>query len=279
MNEKEIERYMIASKIVSIPEVQKRFGLGYKEAHSYFTKLIKKEKLSLKDDLHYEYNGRVEKIPPVYLKALWDCVEHHEVDSDYIKKKYNLSTPTVNIMLEWMKDNEFIEDSPFPDVLLTKQEFIERFGTIEEEQEEDNKEIPMTNNLELKDLRKSLDLRRNELIRKICSLDSEKKEEAEDKEDETDDTSLFLEELDIQPNITSLGLELLDDEEVKEKMRAIVMLNPKITLKEFISQVRRKHFNAVCRELSEREVYEKILDIIIKFDEEDFLDLKEVLLS
>ncbi|MDE7213118.1 MAG: hypothetical protein K2N42_00895 [Anaeroplasmataceae bacterium] len=272
MNEKEIVRYIIASKTVSIPEVQKRFGLGYKEAHSYFTKLIKEEKLSLKDDLHFEYNGRVEKIPPVYLKALWDCIEHHDVDSNYIKAKYNLSTPTVNIMLEWMKDNEFIEDSPFPDILLTKQEFIERFGIIEEEQEEDNKEIPKTNNLDLRDLRKSLEQRRRELLKRLDALPTEKKEESEEETDISDD-------IDIKPDIFSMGLDLLKDKAIREKMKAIITINSKITLEEFLNYVEKKHIDAIIGELKEREDYQKILNVISQFEEEDFLDLKEVLLS
>ena len=257
MNEMQIEQFIIENELVSIPELQKKFGLSYKEAYTFISRLLDQHKIALVDELHYTYSKEKEEIPPLYLKILWDCIKKDEVHLTSIITKYKISFTEAKKILKWMLNNKFINDPSTRKLLITQNDFIERYGVIEK------------NTSNLLDEEKQVIFR--DYLRKLDeeqSIEDEEKTEASDSLEDKEPSDVF-----------QLGLDLIRYETTRRKMKVIVMENPDITYKEFMCQIHRKHLNAVCNKSSEIEAYEKILNTLMQFEEEDFQDLKKILLS
>lgn len=281
MDEKEIERYIITNKTVSIPEIQKEFDLGYKEVHLFISKLLEEEKISLMDELHYQYCKKTEDIPPLYLKILWECIELDEVDTSYLQRKYDLSTPTIKTILKWMTNNEFISNSPFPNVQITEQGFIERFGPIERHLDEDDdledkEEDPFKRDaqIHLEGLREALGLKREELKKRISQFDAEVDELEESKEDfwerffatkKTDNSVV---------NATALHEKVL-----KENMREVMELMPNMTHAEYVELINFRFADAKTHNAELANIYEEILNLTRGLSEENFQNLRKKVLE
>lgn len=137
MNEKSVKKYFKEHKVASIPEIQNKLDLGYKETHEIFLNLLEDKVIVLKDDLHYEYikNAEaMEDVPNIYKKVLWNCIQTNDASSRRIRRDFSLSSSLTNQIFGWMIENDYISDPLIGEILITKEEFIETFGEMEDDE-------------------------------------------------------------------------------------------------------------------------------------------------
>ncbi|MDE6408099.1 MAG: hypothetical protein K2K50_05790, partial [Anaeroplasmataceae bacterium] len=194
MNKMEVEKYIIKNKVVSIPEIQKEFHLSYKEVHSIILKFLEEEKIFLKDDLNYAYIEKTIEIPPVYKQVLWDCIQNDSVSLTHIQSEFSLSIPTAKSIINWMTENDFIGPLPFQEVQMTKAQFIERFGQMEEnnleaDEEEDIDSFFKTKPKESKSIREILEFQRENLKKRMQECENKLNQKPLDKVKEEEENN------------------------------------------------------------------------------------------
>ncbi len=262
----EVERYIITKKIVSIPEVQKSLNLGYREVRAIFSKLVEQNKLTLVDDLYYTYEEKTEEIPQIYKEVLWDCIKRGDVSTVYLQSRFALSMATVRKIVDWMTEEEFIGEPPFQEIYLTKNDFIERFGAMEDDSL-DTKEMdafPFWPS-QRADFKKKLEEQKKSIRQRILDLET-KKEEEEFKEDE-----LIIEEYDEAKDSF--------DKAYYEALEKIIKANPEASKQEFIRLVNRILQRLEDLKSSLVAIYLKMLDSISDLSEDEFQNIKDIILE
>ena len=215
------------------------------------------------------------------MKILWECIELDEVDTSYLQRKYDLSTPTIKTILKWMTNNEFISNSPFPNVQLTKKGFIERFGPIESHLEEDDdledkEEDPFKRDaqINLEGLRETLGLKREELRKRLSKFDVEVDEPEEPKE--TFWERFFATK---RTDTTEVGATALHEKVLKENMREVMELMPNMTHAAYVELINFRFADAKTHNVELANIYEEILNLTRGLSEENFQDLKKRILE
>lgn len=274
-----VESYLIKNKIATIPEIQKKFDLDYKEVRNFFSALVKRGKLVLMDELHFEYINQPNKIPEIYKKVLWECIQKEKVSFIDIQKKYELSPPAVKTIVKWMEDNGFVSSPPFNILLMTKEEFIERFGQIEEEIKEPDIQNSAPNSEALK---KFLNAQREDLRKRIKKCEDEMAATSIDDlnimYDNINNVIIFDDSKDEFENLSSkinLYIDKLDEDEI----RPILNNTPNLKKDEFIRIIEDKLTLEKDLKTNKVGVYKRILERLKNMNEEDFQYLKNQLLS
>ena len=283
MNEMELEKYFIENKLVSIPEIQKEFHLGYKEVHNIILKFLEEEKIFLKDDLNYAYIGKTEEIPLVYKQVLWDCIQNDYVSLTHIQSEFSLSIPTAKSIINWMSENDYIGPLPCQEVQMTKTQFIELFGIMEEDseetaEEEDIDSLFKTKPKETKSIREILNSERENLKKRMqeCENKLNQKPIDEVKKEEEDDFDITkycdISEILNEPEESF-------DKRYYDAIEKIILVDKEITQQEFLSIVKRiLEFPFVPNTMIE-PLYEKVYQNISTLTEKQFQDIKDVILD
>ncbi|MCM1130186.1 MAG: hypothetical protein NC310_01205 [Roseburia sp.] len=283
MNEIELEKYFIKHKEVSIPELQKKFHLSYKEIHSIILKFLDEKIIFLKDALNYAYIEHTEKLPLIYKQVLWDCIKNNYVSSSYMQRKFSLSVFEARDIINWMRENEFIGQLPFPEVQMTKHQFIERFGTITEDIEEKKIEVDIdsfcdTKPDETKSMKELLNSHREDLKKRMQECENKLNQESVDeiKNSEEDD-------LDIIKYCDPL--EILNEPETSFEKRyydvieKILLVDKEILQQAFLSIVKKILEFPFVSGTALESVYEKVYQNISQLTEKEFQGIKDIILD
>lgn len=194
MNEIEVEEYIKKRRIVTIPEIQREFDLGYKETQSFITKLLWQEKIYLKDDLNYVYLDKERQIPLLYKQVLWNCIDKGRASFSYIQKRFSLSDAKTDMIIAWMEENHFIGPLPLQKILLSKSSFIDLFGNMEtyaEINEEEESTFTSRSSQEFNSFKDFLNVQKDDIEKRINEYEIKqgyiKSKEAKDEDNEDDD--------------------------------------------------------------------------------------------
>lgn len=131
MIEQELRNYIIEKKSITIPEVQKHFGIKYKVVREVIAQMVKEGLLSLDDDdLLFTCSTISEEVPAFYKLVLWDCILKQNVNITKLLQDYSLSITILKKIINWMKDNNYITYSW--ELQIKKEDFINLYGEVEE---------------------------------------------------------------------------------------------------------------------------------------------------
>lgn len=170
MNTDEIEQYMKSKYYISIPEIQKVFGLSYREAHVLFKELMEKDVLEYKNKLLFCYLDEDDKY--LNMKSLWLFISKNKISVSLLMEEFGFTRQTAERAILWMKDKKYISMDANPVILITKKEFEEKFdyGLDEEEETKEDLDLPPWMP-KRKNIKKTLDERRAEIKKRIDDLE------------------------------------------------------------------------------------------------------------
>lgn len=148
MNKRAITKYIKERGKIDMPDLQERFGLDYSDAIKILSDLENGGEIKYCDGYTYEYIPETDrksksyvpkdKVEAMYVRALWECIKANRASPVTIIRScaygYNVSIQAI----EWMEEEGYVSaaksDVPWRDVLISREDFIKKFGNIEDKQ-------------------------------------------------------------------------------------------------------------------------------------------------
>lgn len=150
MEKEDVINYIRMQTEVEAPSLQKRFSLSYAESKEIIDKLTADGTIEFKSGVTYKVNSESREpqiyIPKnsteeLYIKALWECVKSGSVSISTIQRNCSIGFATAMRAVDWMENNGFITPLPLRSVALSKEEFIKKFGNIDEKEAQDDNSV------------------------------------------------------------------------------------------------------------------------------------------
>ena len=145
MDKENIREYIKNAGEVEAPTLQREFSLTYAETKAVLDGLVKEGTLEYASGVMYRLKNRFapkdgEKIykpkdakEAGYINALRACVRMGGVSLEGIQHHAHMSYAQATEAIAWMEYNKFIETTPTFRLLITREEFIAKFGAIGDE--------------------------------------------------------------------------------------------------------------------------------------------------
>ena len=147
MDKRAITKYIKERGKIDMPDLQERFGLDYSDAIKILSELENGGEIKYCDGYTYEYIPETDrkskhvpkdKIKAMYIKALWECIKAKRASPITVIRScacgYNVSVQAI----EWMEKEGYVSaeksDVPWRDVLISREDFMKKFGNIEDKQ-------------------------------------------------------------------------------------------------------------------------------------------------
>lgn len=143
---------------ISVPELQQKFDLRYGEARKVIAEMEERGELVLQEGITYKYVPPVVKetpetstinqkrdelsrllnqttddgVPLFNIKALAFMIKENTTDMHRIKTRFAAGLYTVFKAVRWCEEQGFVSPRPENKLLITKDEFVKRFGNYDE---------------------------------------------------------------------------------------------------------------------------------------------------
>ncbi len=250
MIETQVIDYIKEKGKTTIPEIQAQFGLGYKTTRDLFSKLEKEENIVLKRDLFFEYKKEAEETPIYYKLILWDCIKNQSVNMTHLIEVFSLSYLEISQVLKWMIKKKYCSSKH--ELLITKKEFTERYGNADLFSGELSKlyHFPLPKEYTIEEI---VELEEILLLRFECL---EEKIETELPSTECLTTKKFYNAL----------FEIIENE-------------PDITKENIIETLQKRFYLAFISDIQEDQTIPNLIDNFYQMSDEQFAELKKVILS
>lgn len=142
MQEQEIKNYVLAQSEIEFPAFQKAFSLSYSEAKSIIADLEKCRVIQFKSGVVYSVLSQPSEPAPSYyepktdfeakcINALWVCVNEGTANASLIQRKCQIGYLLAMKVVEWMEKNNYISHYPNRVPLISKEDYINKFGKPE----------------------------------------------------------------------------------------------------------------------------------------------------
>ncbi len=234
MDDYEIEQYMISKEKFTIPEIQQQFHLEYGEVRRYFYDLQETREIILKEGQFY-YNFKNEEIFDLYRTMLWECVRDRSYNKFKLRCEYRLDAEDISGFEAWLRIHnyyDFISDK----ILITREEFIKRFGKIEEVDEKDSTFEDIVEEIRKLELDKN-GLEGKETKEELETDDEEEEKDLEQEEEKSDNDmteimSTLQEEDTVLKTCDDLMRELLEGHSIKTKADFLSLAEQRLTIDE-----------------------------------------------
>lgn len=144
MQDVEIKNYILSQSEIEAPSLQKQFSISYGEVKSVLDELEKDGKVQFKSGVVYTVNKvqpSEENNAPYYnpqseyeakcINALWVCIKFGSVNVSTIQRRCSVGYSMARNMIDWMEQNGYISEYPMQRILISRDEFIKKFGNPE----------------------------------------------------------------------------------------------------------------------------------------------------
>lgn len=143
MDKENVKRYILERGEVESPALQKELSLTYAEAKSVLDELVQGGTLEyasgvlyrIKDRFAPQNGERVYKpkdaTEDMYLRALWTCIKLGGVSLSAIQNTLHVDYGDAVNAIGWMDRNGFITMSPRFRIIITREEFVAKFGDFD----------------------------------------------------------------------------------------------------------------------------------------------------
>lgn len=187
MDRQEIKDYITARSEVELPALQKDLSIGYAEAKSVVDEMIKAGKIEYVSGVKYRTNGvfvpsggetvykPADAHEAMCIKALWACINFDGVSVAALQRKLMLSFVEASAAVGWMERNGLVSPRPHLKLLITREEFIKKFGNPDGEEQSPTAE------------REKTELEKARELWKYLNSDDDKNKPSDDKADKADD--------------------------------------------------------------------------------------------
>lgn len=145
MDKTDLEKLILSFEAFEAPAVQREAGVSYGELKAVLERLLAIGKIRFVSGVSYEVCPDSAKILSPYepksdlerdyITALWECVKNENAEPSFIQRKLGVSYRGAGRARDWMKQHKFV--APLGEVLITKEEFIKKFGDPEDEKGDD----------------------------------------------------------------------------------------------------------------------------------------------
>lgn len=182
---------------ISAPMLQKKFSLSYAECKSILDELIGKRMIEYVSGVTYivhtveSTSNKRETYKPqneqeaFFIKALWACVEHNGASTSLIQRRFSVGYARAARAIDWMEGHNFISavsGNSERTVLIDREEFISKFGDLEEDTLDDDEE----DEDDYEERQRFIEERRRELMERMRRM-NEEDDSDDDSNDEDDD--------------------------------------------------------------------------------------------
>ncbi len=264
----EIEQYMKKNKSFTIPEIQQKFQLKYIDARSFFKQLEENHQIFMKKGIQFGYNFAIEKTLDQYRKILWNCILENEYHKYDVRRKYNMTSSESNEFEKWLNINNYY-DFETDIILISKEEFINRYGKIKDNKPKKDKESVKKSYDDLFSINADDDDDEFNFdkLQKLINLNADEDEDDDD-EDEDDD---IIEKGDL--------LEIDNFQMQYERIFKIYLeKDPSMTKKQFISFIE-SQFGEEHILFPARQILVNIIKNVKDLSEEEFQKLRASILA
>lgn len=150
MEKEDVINYIRMHTEVEVPSLQKRFSLSYAESKEIVDELTADGTIEFMSGVSYKVNSDSREpqtyIPKnsteeMYIKALWECVKSGSVSISNIQRNCSIGFATAMHAVDWMENNGFITPLPLRSVAMSKEDFIKKFGNIDEKEAQDDNAV------------------------------------------------------------------------------------------------------------------------------------------
>lgn len=124
-----IDEYIKFKKTVSIPEIQKESGKGYRYARTFVLHLVDTGRLKKIDDLYFAYIKSKED--PLFIYALWLCIRENASSVNFLQKKLLIDEYDAQEISTWMLKNKYKKSGIFSEELISKEKFLSIYGPLD----------------------------------------------------------------------------------------------------------------------------------------------------
>ncbi len=146
MDKKSIIKYIKAHEKIEMPDLQERFGLEYTDAIKILSDLEKRGTIKYCDGYTYEYIQKTsekpghyvpkDKIEAMNIKALWECIKADKASTITVIRSCSYGYNESAQAIDWMEKEGYVSaaksDGTLRDVLISREDFIKKFGNMED---------------------------------------------------------------------------------------------------------------------------------------------------
>lgn len=145
-----IKEYILSKSEFQVPEVQKRYSLSYPEIKQILDELLEKQKIVFSAGMTYKVIKKTSSVRLVHkpknkqeeinIKALWEFIKCQKASTAVIQRKFSVGYSIAARAIDWMEENKYISPFPEREVMLSRDEFIQKYGNLDENDLTENEE-------------------------------------------------------------------------------------------------------------------------------------------
>ena len=145
MNKIEIKQRICALTEFRVPAVQKAYGLSYAEMKGIVDELVKAKRIEFVSGTVYkvytlteEERAKLAVYQPkneqekLNIQALWECIKKGEVSLSLLRQALPAAQGNFMQAVDWMEEYGFITSFPERKIVITREEFLQKFGNPDE---------------------------------------------------------------------------------------------------------------------------------------------------
>ena len=136
----EIKKYIISQTEFQVPFVQNMFSVSYPEMKEVLDELIKERKIEFVSGMTYKviYQSAqlykpADDMEALYIKILWSCIKGGSAYTFTVQRRFNIGYAAAARAIDWLEDNGYVSPYPERSVLITEEDFIRKFGPVDEQ--------------------------------------------------------------------------------------------------------------------------------------------------
>lgn len=227
INCKDVRQYILSQNVIQLPEIQKRFALSYSQVKTVIDELTSTGDIvytsgvsfMVKTKLNVKGFKSKNSLEEKGVRALWECIKKDYISIAYIQRTCGFNYAEALQSIDWMEKNKYISCFPKRKVIMTKEEFIAKFGEELDRQESlalskmqarmdevfnEQNDVEMPNdkesrnnnneqNMDSEEVRRDreeIEERRRTILKRMQAILDEKDDEEDEKDDEENDDDI-----------------------------------------------------------------------------------------